>query len=450
MSNQDWTPGKLTIHTPIVISDKEQDFKGLEGGGYGGPRPGYRLNAATAQQTLSVRNTLDGEYRQKLLETPAAINSELINNGVTSTESSLPSDLPTIEREKNTIARMIQLKNESRQRSLIQANSFYGSDPHHKSTQEYINTFNTHLIGNERAPGEVHRQWKKSYMAGYSVWLYTESIRILTHRFQQLDAAHAAALARQHAALQAAVQQAIAARAAAEQAARAEAARAAAEHAAQEQARQREAEKQIEEQRAQRAASEAADRFDAVLKQLTVNRPEASSEKLQRLKETHQKLYAAHVEASKAERAFKNFYNFQRRKRRWKTIRDSQKEISELTGQIKNSTRIKLPTVDGTVTSVYPLVISSDGLITGLEGSPFTLGKALDTLGALRGAISAGPVSTFLASVFLYADTRQWRTAAQPVDSYDPFITTRPERWACSTSWTGRGQLAPCPRSIVG
>ncbi|MBX8624632.1 hypothetical protein K4754_21555 [Pseudomonas glycinae] len=100
MSNQDWTPGKLTIHTPIVISDKEQDFKGLEGGGYGGPRPGYRLNAATAQQTLSVRNTLDGEYRQKLLETPAAINSELINNGVTSTESSLPSDLPTIEREK--------------------------------------------------------------------------------------------------------------------------------------------------------------------------------------------------------------------------------------------------------------------------------------------------------------------------------------------------------------
>ena len=413
MSDENWRPGQQVLLDTTEVNPYKTPTSFADGGGYGGARPGYRVNAATAQQALKVRTNLDSEHHQRLSATPATINSELINNGATSADTNPPSDIATIQHEKNIVIRMIQQKNENLQRSVVEANSFYGSDPHNKSLQEYINTFNSNLIGNERAPGEVHRQWKKSYIAGYSVRVYAESIRILTHRAHQLDSAFAAAQARQHAAHQAAVQQATvaraaaeqaarakAARAAAEQAARAEAARAAAELAAQEQARQREAERQIEEQRAQKAASEAADRFDAVLKQLTVNRPDASSEKLQRLKETHQKLYAAHVEASKAERAFKDFYNFQRRKRRWKTIRDTQKEISELTRQIKNSTKIKLPTVDGAVTSVYPLVISSDGLIAGFEGSPFTLGKALDTLGTLRGAISAGPLSTFLASVF--------------------------------------------------
>lgn len=400
MSNQDWTPGKLTIHTPIVISDREQNFNGMKGGGYGGARPGYRLNAATAQQTLKVRTTLDSEYHQKLLETPATTNSELINNGVTSTEADPPSDLPTIEREKNTLTRMIQLKNESLQRNLVQANNFYGSDPHNKSTQEYINTFNTHLIGNEKAPGEVHRQWKKSYTAGYSVRLYAESIRILTHRSLQLDASYAAVQARQHAAQQAAVQQAATARSAAEQAARAEAARAAAEQAAQEQTRHREAEKLFKEQRAHRAASEVADRFDALLSQLRAHQPENLSEKIRWIKDNHQKLYAAHVEASKAERAFKDFYNFQRRKRRWRAIKDIQKEISGLTRQIKADAKTEMPTITGAIASVRPLVISSDGMIAGFEGSPFSLGKAVDTLGALRGALSGGPVITFLASVF--------------------------------------------------
>ncbi|WP_177332688.1 S-type pyocin domain-containing protein [Pseudomonas nunensis] len=61
---------------------------------------------------------------------------------------------------------------------------------------------------------------------------------------------------------------------------------------------------------------------------------------------------------------------------------------------------MKLPTVSGAVASARPLVITSDGVIAGFEGSPFSFNKAIESLSSLRGALSAGPVSAFLASAF--------------------------------------------------
>lgn len=202
MSDQNWTPGYMNMDdTPIVISDKEQDFGPFEGGGYGKfvPPVYFRMNAYVAENALGLRNNMRADYNSKLNNLPAQVLSELSNNGATASLTVAPTDLAIIQRDKYIIGRMVKLKTTSMQKSLAEANSFYGSDPHNKSKLDYINTFNSYLKNHRSAAIRTQKHWIRSYTAGYSTKLYTESIRLLTQHSNRLDAAYAAALAREEA-----------------------------------------------------------------------------------------------------------------------------------------------------------------------------------------------------------------------------------------------------------
>lgn len=209
MSDQNWTPGRLDIDTPIVISpDTEQDFGSYEGGGYGNfiPPTYFRMTANIAKNSMSVRSNIEGDYRSKLNSLPGQLQSELFSNGATITASSTPIDLAAIERDKFIVDKMIQLKTAGLQSSSIEANSFYGSDPHNKSQRDYIDTFDSYMRRQRSAGIKTQKHWIKSYTAGYSARLYAESIRLLTQHSNQLDVAYAEALAREETARQAEAQ----------------------------------------------------------------------------------------------------------------------------------------------------------------------------------------------------------------------------------------------------
>ncbi|WP_426233759.1 hypothetical protein [Pseudomonas sp. TWP3-2] len=95
-----------------------------------------------------------------------------------------------------------------------------------------------------------------------------------------------------------------------------------------------EVEKKAEEQKKREIASEASDRFDILFNRLILSQPVEASENVRGMKYKYQELYAAHVEASQAERSVKNFHNYQRRKKRWSKIKYVQRRIGELASQI--------------------------------------------------------------------------------------------------------------------
>lgn len=409
MSDKNWRPGQtLNLDTTEVNPYKEQRYSVLDGGGYDARMRNGLISPTTARHSLKQRFPIESDYQAKLNNLPNQIQSELANNGASISAASVPSDTTTISREKTIVDNLIQQKTLQLRNSLSEANSFYGSDPHTKSEQEYINTFNSYLQRDLR-PGETFKHWARSYTAGYSAKLHSNAIHFLTQRSHQLNAAYSAALARQHAAQQTAAAEAARAtqrriaeeqnrqreaeRAAVEQANRATAERIERERVASELGRQREAEL-AEKQRKRKVASE------ALLKHSMLARFENPGENLQRMKDTHRKLLAAHIEASRVEREFKAFYNFQRRKKRWILIKNLQDEIRESTRLTKATEKTASPVISGTSSSVRPLIISSEGLIEGLEGPPFSLSKALESLSTLRTAISGGPATAFLASVF--------------------------------------------------
>lgn len=105
-----------------------------------------------------------------------------------------------------------------------------------------------------------------------------------------------------------------------------------------------EVEKKAEEQKKRWVASEAADRFDILFNRLLPSQPVEPGENFRGMQFKYQELYAAHVEASQAERAVKNFHNYQRRKKRWSKIKYIQRRIGELASQIKTSEKTALPT----------------------------------------------------------------------------------------------------------
>ncbi|QVW23134.1 HNH endonuclease [Pseudomonas hormoni] len=201
MSDQNWTPGYMSMEdTPIFISpNTEQIFGEYEGGGYGNfiPPTYFRMTANIAKNSMSVRGNIEGDYRSKLNSLPGQLQSELSSNGATITASSTPTDLAAIERDKFIVDKMIQLKTAGLQSSSIEANSFYGSDPHNKSQRDYIETFDSYMRRQRSAGIKTQKHWIKSYTAGYSARLYAESIRLLTQHSNQLDAAYAEALARE-------------------------------------------------------------------------------------------------------------------------------------------------------------------------------------------------------------------------------------------------------------
>lgn len=207
MSDQNWTPGYMSLDdTPIVISpNTEQIFGEYEGGGYGNfiPPTYFRMTANIAKNSMSVRSNIEGDYRSKLTNLPGQLQSELSSNGATITATSTPTDLPTIERDKFIVDTMIQLKTNGLKSSSIEANSFYGSDPHNKSQRDYIETFDSYMRRQRSAGIKTQKHWIRSYTAGYSARLYAESIQLLTQHSNQLDAAYAEALAREEAARQA-------------------------------------------------------------------------------------------------------------------------------------------------------------------------------------------------------------------------------------------------------
>ncbi|MBH3403495.1 S-type pyocin domain-containing protein [Pseudomonas glycinae] len=439
MSDKYWRPGQtLNLDTTEINPYKEQRYSVLDGGGYDAITRNGLISPTTARHSLKQRFPIESDYQAKLSNLPNQIQSELVNNGASSSAASVPSDTTTISREKTIVDNLIQQKTLQLRNSLSEANSFYGSDPHTKSEQEYINTFNSYLQRDLR-PGETFKHWSRSYIAGYSAKLHSNAIHLLTQRSQQLNAAYSEALARQHAAQQAAaaeaaratqrriaeqqnrqreaeraaaekirqekaaaelVRQREAERAAAEEANRATAERIERERVASEFVKQREAAELAEQQSKRKIASEAANRFDTLLKHSTLGPSENAVEKLHRMKETNRKLLAAHVEASRVEREFKAFYNFQRRKKRWNLIKNLQGEIRELTRVTKATEKTESPVISGATSSVRPLIVSSEGLIEGLESPPFSLSKAVESLSNLRTALSGGPVIAFLASVF--------------------------------------------------
>ncbi|MCU0090097.1 S-type pyocin domain-containing protein [Pseudomonas koreensis] len=416
MSDKNWRPGQtLNLDTTEVNPYKEQRYSVLDGGGYDARTRNGLISPTTARHSLKQRFPIESDYQAKLSNLPNQIQSELANNGASSSAASVPSDTTSISREKTIVDNLIQQKTLQLRNSLSEANSFYGSDPHTKSEQEYINTFNSYLQ-RDLLPGETFKHWARSYTAGYSAKLHSNAIHFLTQRSQQLNSAYSAAVARQHAAHQAAAAEAARAtqrriaeeqnrqreaeKASAEQAARLIDERIERERVASELLKQREAAELAEQQRKRKRASEAANQFETLLKHSIPGHSENPVEKLRRMKEMHKKLLAAHVEASRVEREFKAFYNFQRRKKRWSLIKSLQDDIRELTRVTKAKEKTASPVINGTTSSVRPLIISSEGLIEGLESPPFSLNKALESLSNLRAALSGGPATAFLASVF--------------------------------------------------
>jgi hypothetical protein len=161
------------------------------------------MTAHIAKNAMSVAGSIESDYRSKLNNLPGQIQLELSSSGATVTASSTPTDLATIVRDKIIVDRMIQLKTAGLQSTTTEANSFYGSDPHTKSQQDYINTFDSYMRRQRSAGIKTQKHWIKSYTAAYSAYLYTESIRLLTLHSNQLDAAYATALAKEEAARQA-------------------------------------------------------------------------------------------------------------------------------------------------------------------------------------------------------------------------------------------------------
>lgn len=386
MSDQNWQPGQtLHIDATEINPYKQQSYSRVFGGGgyLNRIQNDFRMTPSVAERTLSLHSDIKNDYEAKLHDLPQQIQTELSTNGAVSTATTIPADSPSIERDQLIVNRLIQLRTERLQSSLKEANSFYGSDPNNKSNQEYISTFNRY-IRQDYSARETHKHWARSYAAGYSVKLYTESIRLLTQRSNQLNAAYVDARARQKAARQAEAR----ARDIAEQQAKAEF------RAKQEESRR------AEQRRKQQIATELADRFDAMLHQFTQNQPEGIDEKLRWMKDKYQELYAANLKASEAEREVGGFYSFPKSGKRWGSLENAQHNIEELVRVKHGIENVNLTTVGGAVASAQPLVITPDGVIAGYEGAPFSVSRATESLSNLRALAISGPVAAFFASVF--------------------------------------------------
>ncbi|MDR6606100.1 S-type pyocin domain-containing protein [Pseudomonas synxantha] len=412
MSDQNWTPGKLNIDTPIVITpDKEQDFGPYEGGGYGNfiPPANFRMTTHIAENALSVRSKIETEYQAKLNSLPEQIQSELSINGAKTTQSALPTDPEAIGRDQYIVNTLLQLKSERLQNSLTEANSFYGSDPHSKSKQEYISTFNNYLKHHRSAALRTQQHWMKSYTAGYAAKLYSESIRLLTQRSNQLNAAYAAAQARQAEAQ---------ARQVAEQEARnralqqAETQRLAKleedRRAAQVEENRRTEEKRIKQLENERKVSDAQRRFEETLQQFLATRFDNPDEQLRWLEQRYRELSLAHEKAIDAEQQLtsdirqKNLSHRQQLLDEAHRTINSQQAATALANKIKaaNTFSINLATAtnNAVVTPVVGMTALAGGASTTFDA---TLHSALSKLS--RAVFDIGSRGIPFATLMLYS-----------------------------------------------
>jgi len=200
MSNQDWKPGDtLNLGVTVVNPYKETRYlQAFQGGGYGvNPRENFHMTPRVAVHALGVRSKMEKDHQENISNLPDQILSELSINGVTSSAAVL-NDSNSIKRDQLIIGELIRLKTERLQSSLKAANSFYGSDPHSKTEKQYIDTFNRYTK-QHRGAGATNKHWVQSYLAGYSVKFYNESIRLLTQHSNQLQGAYTQALIREEA-----------------------------------------------------------------------------------------------------------------------------------------------------------------------------------------------------------------------------------------------------------
>ncbi|VVM39050.1 S-type pyocin domain-containing protein [Pseudomonas fluorescens] len=476
MSDQNWRPGHLDLPTTHVIANEKQTYSTTnDGGGYDARARNNTLRPTAARDSLKQRAPIDSDYQQKLINLPDQIQMEISNSGAIRSTTILTTDPASIAHDKVIIDRLTQQKSQLLQNSLAEANSFYGSDPHNKSEKEYINAFNSYLQ-QDRRPGETYQHWVRAYSAGYTAKLYSESIRLLNERSHQLGAAYMSALARQEAerqaqaaalALRAKAEAEHAARVAtqiakakadaeyaasiaaqtakakadAEYAARIAAQIAQAEHEAREEAlweaekkkakervRKREAKKQAERRKKIEVASKVAADFDSMLNQFTQNRPEDIDEKLLWMKDRYQGLRAKYLEVSKAENAVGGFYRAPGKENRWNALNNVQNEIKTLIRLKHKIEIVQIPPASGAIIAVRPLVSTTDGLIAGFEGSPFSLNNALSTLNSLRTAITSGPISTFLALVFYSPSLGNGEIQRNPIVLTIPLAQLDPDK----------------------
>jgi hypothetical protein len=209
MSNQEWKKPGDTVYLDVSEVNAFEPpifLPGFNGGGYGkDPNKIFQMSSKVARSALSARTAMEYEYQRKTAELPAQIQAEMSNNGVQNIYAETNSDSGTLQKDQSIINQLIHQKNGSLQKHMREANSFYGSDSHTKSEGEYIVHFNRHMR-QDRSPGSTNKHWITSYLAGYSVKLDTESIRLLTDRSNQLHTAYTQALAREELARQAEAQ----------------------------------------------------------------------------------------------------------------------------------------------------------------------------------------------------------------------------------------------------
>ncbi|MBC3272895.1 S-type pyocin domain-containing protein [Pseudomonas sp. SWRI81] len=429
-----------------------------------------------------ARRHLDDEYKKTLQTIETDINSELTASG--HSNEGLKKTVQAITRDKTIVTSFIQIRYAQLLTAQQQANEFSGNDPL-TLNHEQLKSITTIRFVNDPAQFDqsaayLLKTYASSAQAAYKARLLTTAIQILQNKSNSLDAylasLHAQELARlaaqQEAERRAQIatqQQAHAARAKseAERQAQAAKARAEAEHQAQaarvrakaedaariaaqiaqaeheareealwkaeqtkvkEQARRRDAAKQAARRRKQAVASKVAAEFDSMLGQFIQNRPEGIDEQLGWLKDKYQKLYTADRAISKAESDVGDFYRAPGSGKRWSALNNIQEEIKELTRQKYNIDKVQIPLIDSTGTAGRSLVITADGLISGFEGSPFSFGKALDSLNGLRTALAKGPVSAFLASVFYIPTLGNGELQRNPIVLTIPLSQFYPER----------------------
>lgn len=411
------------------------------------------INSMPAQYE-KVRRHLDEGYQKTLQTIETDINSELTVSG--HSNEGLQKTIQTLTRDKAILTYLIQNRHAQLLTAQQQANDFSGNDPLTLNHEQLRNVTTTRFV---RDPSQFNQStafllktYASSAQAAYKARLLTTAIQILQNKSNSLDANLASLHAQEQARLaaqqeaqrrtQIAAQQhaqaarvkaeaerqaqAARARAEAEQQAKAARARAEAEQAAKiaaqiaqaehdakeqerweaerkkvkEQARKREAEKQASRRRKQGLASNVAAEFDSMLRRFVQNRPEEIGEKLLWMENRYQELHAKYLAVSKAENEVGGFYRAPGKENRWIALKNAQNEIETLIRWKHNIEKVQIPPVSSAILAARPLVITADGLIAGFEGSPFSVGSALDTLRNLRTALIGGPPSTFLAAVF--------------------------------------------------
>ncbi|MFM9381325.1 S-type pyocin domain-containing protein [Pseudomonas sp. UV AK001] len=412
-----------------------------------------KLDLVTTAEKL--KPIIEEEYRVTIQSLPRALDHEVSNITKNHHTASSPHSIESKKHEKYIVDLLTLGKDAERKSVINQANAFYGSDPLARSMHDLLASIER--VPKQR-PSHVFQAWSTSYAAAYSALVLSESIRLLTEKSNQLSTTIAVLESQQAAARQAE----IAARAAAEQrAAQAQAAQetaiikrekaqAEAEHAAKiaaqiaqaelearedalqearkKEARQRKAAQQADRRRKQVEASIVAAEFDSKLRQLSQNRPEGIDEKLRWTKDRYQALHAAYLTVSKAEREVGGYYKTPGSEKRWSALNNAKEEIKALTRQKHKIDKVQIPLIDGTSAAVRPLVITADGLISGYEGSPFSLAEALGSLNDLRTTLTSGPIGVFLASIFYTPTLGNGELQRNPLVVTIPLSQFYPER----------------------